>query len=197
MAENGMVEGAMARPLSPLLKLPMEIVNHIATIYLSPSDYKSLRLTARFFGPAMIQLLYRRVYMSKTKLDRDNFFNIAQHPHLATAVRQLVWWELGEDESVFSQVFPEEETHKSNEDGPYNIPNFEELARDAFWLVSKGCARGYSDSHPKEAAKKAQVDTRSVETEFLARRVLAHGDEFGGAKHRYGKRNLVRTPSFR
>jgi hypothetical protein len=106
MMENRAVEGAMDfEALSPLLQLPLEIVNHIATIYLFPSDHKSLRLAARFFGPAMTQLLYRRVYLSKTKLDHDKFFNIAQHRHLATAVRQLVWWSLVKTRASFTKPY--------------------------------------------------------------------------------------------
>ncbi|RKU47105.1 hypothetical protein DL546_003791 [Coniochaeta pulveracea] len=169
--ELGTVVTAMdVEPPSPLLQLPLEIVNHLARTYLFPSDYKSLRLTARFFEPAMIRLLYRRICISKTKLDRDNFFNIAQQPHLATAVRQVVWWELAEDESVFADnPFGEDETLESDQASTYNIPDFEKLARDAFWLVSKGCPRDYAAKHPLEAAIKLYVMSPNSEAQSLAR----------------------------
>jgi hypothetical protein len=141
----------------PLLQLPLEIVNLIAVRYLSPSDYKSLRLTSRLLDSAMIELLFRRVYLSKTKLDCDKFFSIAGHPHLATAARELYWYELAEDETVFTgldaQRKADEMKQKPDEDH-FKIPDLMTLARQAFWLPSEGSSTEYHEAHPKEALKR-------------------------------------------
>ncbi|KAB5578567.1 hypothetical protein GE09DRAFT_1214731 [Coniochaeta sp. 2T2.1] len=87
--------------LPPLLRLPAELVDMVAENYISPSDWKSLRLTCRFLEPSMIRLLFRRVVISKTWLDRHRFLSISRSPRLAYAARELVWYELAEDETVF------------------------------------------------------------------------------------------------
>ncbi|KAB5549767.1 hypothetical protein GE09DRAFT_183345 [Coniochaeta sp. 2T2.1] len=93
--------GYIMASLSPLPRLPAELVDMMAENYLSPSDWKSLRLTCRFLEPSMIRLLFRRVVMSRTWLDRHRFLSISRSPRLAYAARELVWYELAEDETVF------------------------------------------------------------------------------------------------
>lgn len=142
-----------------VFKLPQEIVDQIAETRLSHDDWKSLRLTSHFFNRSMIRLLFRRVYLSKTKLDRESFISISRSPHLATAARELVWYELAEDEEVFEHIessdqrviehiessnqritvwlknskFPLKNLRDETPDGAFEIPPFTTLARDAFW----------------------------------------------------------------
>jgi hypothetical protein len=159
-------------PRPPFLTLPLEIVDLIADNYLTLCDCKSLRLTCHFFEMPMIRPLFRRVVLSKTKLDHDNFFNIASSPTLAAAARELIWYELAEDETVFFAIeedltgnptptskgkaptpipvsdngpLPDSVAEKDldGEDMPHKLPPFSAIARDAFWWTSLGSSQEY------------------------------------------------------
>lgn len=154
----------MTRPTDaspPLLRLPLEILNIIAGRHLSPRDRKALRLTHSSLGPAMVMLLFRRVFLSKTKLDHDSFFNIAQTPRLAVAVRELVWYELAEDATVFQKFEQEmEEQAKSTEqnnprhalDGPFGGPAGVPGIFSGDGADSEPNAEGESGNEDKESA---------------------------------------------
>ncbi|OIW22513.1 hypothetical protein CONLIGDRAFT_220349 [Coniochaeta ligniaria NRRL 30616] len=126
-----MTEAESGLSQSPIRRLPPEIVDQIAESYLSHDDWKSIRLTSRFFDRSMIRLLFRRVFLSKTKLDRDVFLNISRSPHLATAARELTWYELAEDGDVFRDRDLSDYPDQSG--NTFELPPFLTLARDAFW----------------------------------------------------------------
>ncbi|OIW24048.1 hypothetical protein CONLIGDRAFT_122824 [Coniochaeta ligniaria NRRL 30616] len=180
----------------PLLRLPLEIVHHIADENLSPSDCKSLRLTCHFFETSMIRPLFQRVFLSKTKLDRDSFFNIAQSPSLAAAARELIWYELAEDETVFFAIeedaagnpTPNAEEpvvsgisdddahplydsvpteHRDCEDDTLKLPPLSTIARDAFWLTSLGSSQEYRKKQPVKYIEKLEHSRQTTLRDFL------------------------------
>ncbi|KAB5529068.1 hypothetical protein GE09DRAFT_1228803 [Coniochaeta sp. 2T2.1] len=81
----------------PFFALPPELVDEIVK-HLDSGSSKELRSTCRFFSPSTTRTLFRRCILSPTKLDRASFINISRRPHLANAVQELVWYELGHDE---------------------------------------------------------------------------------------------------
>lgn len=64
---------------------------------ISSQDLKSLRLVQKSWTGMATNQLFHRVCLSRLVKDRDVFFNIAKHPHLATIPRMLVWYELESD----------------------------------------------------------------------------------------------------
>ncbi|OIW22512.1 hypothetical protein CONLIGDRAFT_220350, partial [Coniochaeta ligniaria NRRL 30616] len=169
----GTPEGCLPKPA--FLRIPLEIADLIAE-HISHHDCKSLRLTCRFFQPSTIRLLFRSICLSKTKLDRDSFFNISQSPHLAAAVVELIWYELAEDETTF--CWPEDEADElelpenmTNEDGnlPIELPVFFRLAQNAFWWTTKGSSQEFQEEHPMEAIEKAENSRKDVFDDFYPR----------------------------
>ncbi|KAL7619758.1 hypothetical protein AAE478_010300 [Parahypoxylon ruwenzoriense] len=78
--------------------IPAEILCMIFTdISISNDDLKSLRLIGGLWSGVATELLFRRICISRLKMDHDSFFNIVSQPHLANAVRVLVWYEIKND----------------------------------------------------------------------------------------------------
>jgi len=132
----------------------------------------------------MVPRLFRRVAISRTKLDRDRFFNIAQTPTLRCAVQELIWYELAPDESVFfkfeeeteeilldegrylRRYLPAEATSIHGDNAPFDFPPFASLAHNAFWWTPNDYYAGYSKPYPLTRGELAELE-RSREA-FLA-----------------------------
>jgi len=84
--------------------LPSELLTPILRDgSLTADDQKVLRTVCRRFEELISPSLFSRVYISKLKRDRDAFIGIAASPRLAHVPRELVWYELAEDEFFLAQ----------------------------------------------------------------------------------------------
>ncbi|KAE9376526.1 hypothetical protein N431DRAFT_554919 [Stipitochalara longipes BDJ] len=130
--------------------LPGELIQQIFTdACISRDDLKSLRLLCRTVTEEATQLLFYRICLSKLKIDRHAFLNIATSPRLAAAVRVLAWYELAEEEPSLSPLRPRPAANlgATNNDywnHPLRTEDSEEIyrdlvvqARDAFWMPSQ------------------------------------------------------------
>ncbi|KAL1849669.1 hypothetical protein Daus18300_013170 [Diaporthe australafricana] len=86
-----------------LLDLPRELLDKII-INVSQTDLKSLRVTCSKLEDAANPVVFDHICLSKTKKDRRHFFSVATTPHLAMHVKQLTWFEMAEDETVFGET---------------------------------------------------------------------------------------------
>lgn len=136
--------------------LPGELLGQIFTDKcISHKDLKSLRLVCRSTTDHVTYLLFKNIGLSRLKIDREAFLNVAARPHLARAVRVLTWYELAEFlvEWDALQPFP----------GTQSKPGLEELEledteamfsdikiqlRDACWIPSRWPASGYGIRKP-------------------------------------------------
>ncbi|KAM0326734.1 hypothetical protein ACHAQA_006607 [Verticillium albo-atrum] len=84
-----------AFPDASLVSLPAELVDQIL-IHLPTEDVASLRLTSRHLLPIATSTLFRTIHISPLYRDRHTFLRIAACPHLALAVRNVVWYELAD-----------------------------------------------------------------------------------------------------
>ncbi|KXJ97654.1 hypothetical protein Micbo1qcDRAFT_211933 [Microdochium bolleyi] len=80
-------------PASKFRDLPTEILTQIL-LALERPDLKRARLICWHSHGVASRLLFKRVHLSVLKRHRDAFHAIASHPHLATAVVELIWEEL-------------------------------------------------------------------------------------------------------
>ncbi|KAB5549772.1 hypothetical protein GE09DRAFT_1223586 [Coniochaeta sp. 2T2.1] len=161
------VEDVPRRP--PVLGLPVEIVHLIADRYLSSLDCKSLRLSCRFFDAPMVHSIFRRVIISKSLLDRDNFFSIAGKPHLAAAARELIWYELAEDETVFIDLKPGAKA----EEHLVNLPPLSKPVTTVFWWPSQGSSKAYRKESPEDYIEKLSLSRKPALKAFLPRFFIA------------------------
>lgn len=79
--------------MSALQDLPTELLTNIVH-RLAFDDLKSLRFVSRHCNVVCIEHLYRRLHISILRRHREAFNAIVTLPHLATAVREIVWEEL-------------------------------------------------------------------------------------------------------
>ncbi|KAF3811784.1 hypothetical protein GCG54_00014536 [Colletotrichum gloeosporioides] len=97
---------------------PVEIFEAIlADESLTQPDLKALRQTCRLFAFLVTDRLFERIGISRTWRDRKSFLNIAATPHLAKAVRTVVWYELPGNESNL-RLFNGPGRHPHFSDGP-------------------------------------------------------------------------------
>ncbi|KAK2772671.1 hypothetical protein CKAH01_13870 [Colletotrichum kahawae] len=97
---------------------PVEIFEAIlADESLTQPDLKALRQTCRLFAFLVTDRLFERIGISRTWRDRKSFLNIAATPHLAKAVRTVVWYELPGNESNL-RLFYGPGRHPEFSDGP-------------------------------------------------------------------------------
>ena len=127
--------------------LPPELIQQIcADKCISRDDLKSLRLVSRHFTGGATKLLFYRVCLSKLKTDRHAFLNVAARPHLAEAVRVLVWLELTDgDLGIGPHLFHLDNLTRndrtlSSKDGDATEEIYLELiaqVRDALWTTTR------------------------------------------------------------
>ncbi|KAI0453645.1 hypothetical protein F5B21DRAFT_478708 [Xylaria acuta] len=111
-----------------VLRLPYELRLQIASDEtLSRHDLAAMRLVCRRFAAPVASVLFRRVKMSRLRVDRDSFEHIAASDHLARHVRELVWHEL----DLEAWIEPGERAPFRD---PTNLPDFLLITRDS--LVS-------------------------------------------------------------
>lgn len=80
-----------------LLKMPQELLRMVAADpVLTNRDRKQARLACRVLDGAMTPIVFKRVFISRLRVDRDAFLSVAAAPHLAACVEEVVWLELGE-----------------------------------------------------------------------------------------------------
>lgn len=80
-----------------LLGMPQELLRMVAADpVLTNRDRKQARLACRVLDGAMTPIVFRRIFISRLRADRDTFLSIAASPHLAACVEEVVWLELGE-----------------------------------------------------------------------------------------------------
>lgn len=76
--------------------LPAEVLlNVIGDITLTNKDRKNVRLACRQLEPYARTIVFRRLLVSRFRVDRDAFLGVALNPRLAEHVREIVWYELG------------------------------------------------------------------------------------------------------
>lgn len=81
--------------MSAILRFPYELCLQIASDKrLSRDDLAAMRLVCRLFASPAAEILFRRVKISRLKVDKDSLEHIAASEHLAQYVRELVWHEL-------------------------------------------------------------------------------------------------------
>lgn len=90
-----------------LLGMPQELLRMVAADpVLTNRDRKQARVACRVLEGAMTPVVFKRVVISRLRVDRDAFLGVAASPHLAACVEEVVWLELGEFvESVPGQVY--------------------------------------------------------------------------------------------
>lgn len=114
---------------------------------LSQKDHKSLRVVCGKFEEILNPAVFSRVHLSKARVDRMTFYNIASTPKVAAHVQELVWLELAEDESVFMETstdtvprYPGERArvlrNYMHHDNDHTLPDLADLASALFWLPS-------------------------------------------------------------
>lgn len=163
MAEPSVEDISWVEPAHPpFLEVAVEILDLIIE-RLSNRDLKALRLACRSFVPSTTRLLFRSICISKTKLDRENFFNISQAPHLAILVREIIWYELHADETAFCEIEDESrpvlQRGLTGEDNTtaFELPCFSKLARNAFWWPSPQSSIAFREQHTMEAIEKEEL----------------------------------------
>ncbi|KAI8950995.1 hypothetical protein F4801DRAFT_312366 [Xylaria longipes] len=113
--------------MSLILRLPYELCVQVASNKrLSRHDLAAMRLVCRLFAATAASVLFRRVKMSRLKVDGDSFEHIAASKHLAQHVRELVWHEL----DLEAWIAPGEEAPR-----PGNF--YASLDQDDFTLVQE------------------------------------------------------------
>lgn len=141
-----------------LTDLPREVLAEIFSVELSilpRKDILSARLTCRELAQVLTPVLFHTVRISPLIQDRDDFFNIANRPHLACLVRCLVWEELNGDLDALNQ------TSWYNTVPVSEHPFFEDLttnAKSLFWLDLLGST--YEDEDPTIHISQYLQDTR-------------------------------------
>ena len=141
-----------------LADLPVEILTAIhEDDDLEVDDYKSLRLATRIFHAVSTEKIFRTVRISKTKRDWDTFRSIASSPLLARCVKELVWYELLEDDKILCHSQGMEQgcwcESKATEWAPVTAHELAPLAKDIFWLTAAMC-----EERPSEKLMKYQND---------------------------------------
>lgn len=63
---------------------------------LTNRDRKQARLACRVLDGAMTPVVFKRVFISRLRVDCDAFLSVAASPHLAACVEEVIWLELGE-----------------------------------------------------------------------------------------------------
>ncbi|KAK5999234.1 hypothetical protein PT974_01626 [Cladobotryum mycophilum] len=143
---------------------------------ISHDDRKALRLVCRRLSSIATLLLFSRICISKLHADREAFLNVALRPHLARAVRTVVWYELAEDERSFIQV------HRASRNLEYRPRNFMDRGGDEshsesfldklvaqacqmFWLPSEDLQE-YIDEEQERPRKEERAAARkeAIET---------------------------------
>lgn len=135
-----------AAPPVCIMDLPREIMDRVF-VKLSQQDHKSLRVVCGKFEEILNPIVFRRAYISKARVDRMAFWNISSTPKLAVHVKELVWFELAEDESVFietaNDAMPPYRGNRGREladwvqhDNDHFLPDLSDLASTLFWLPS-------------------------------------------------------------
>lgn len=92
-------------------------------------------------------LVFQRAHMSKARVDRLAFSNVSSTPKLAVHVKELVWYELAEDENVFMETaadaMPPYRGTRGREladwvlhDNDNFLPDLADMAAELFWLPS-------------------------------------------------------------
>ncbi|KAJ1337519.1 F-box and leucine-rich repeat protein 2/20 [Microdochium nivale] len=79
--------------MATFLDLPTELLRKVVDS-LAISDLKSLRHVGHHHNAVCIEYIYRQLHMSVLKHHLDAFCAIVARPHLAAAVRELIWEEL-------------------------------------------------------------------------------------------------------
>lgn len=136
--------------------LPGELLGQIYTDKcISHKDLKSLRLVCRSTADHVTNLLFKNIGLSRLKIDREAFLNIAARPHLARAVRVLTWHELAEFVVEWDAVqpFPGAQSKPGLdelelEDTEAMFSDIQVQLRDACWIPSRWPASGYGIGEP-------------------------------------------------
>jgi hypothetical protein len=132
-----------AIPPAYILHLPQELLGRIFS-KLSQGDYKSLRVTCAKFEDILNPIVFRRLHLSKAKKDRAAFWSVTGTPKLAAHVKELVWFELAEDDTVFFETamdpmprLPHDALQISIEhDNTFTLTELANMASTLFWLPS-------------------------------------------------------------
>lgn len=111
---------------------------------LHQEDHKTLRVVCAKFEEILNPIVFQRARISKARVDRLAFWGISSTPKLAAHVKELVWFELAEDESVFMETAhdampryrPQMLRESILHDNYYTLPDLSDLAADLFWLPS-------------------------------------------------------------
>ncbi|KAG6362536.1 hypothetical protein INS49_007628 [Diaporthe citri] len=129
-----------------IMDLPREIMDEVFN-KLSQEDHKSLRVVCGKFEQILNPLVFRRAHISKARVDRVAFCNVASTSRLAVHVKELVWFELAEDENVFietaNDAMPAYHGNRGRQlvdavqhDNSHTLPDLSNLASSLFWLPS-------------------------------------------------------------
>lgn len=63
---------------------------------LTAADRKNVRLTCHTLFPSTTAVSFKRIYLSRFYADLKTFVKMARRPHLAWAIQEIVWFELGQ-----------------------------------------------------------------------------------------------------
>lgn len=167
-----------------LLNLPRELLDKIVG-NLSQRDLKSLRVTCSKLEEVANPVVFEHIHLSRAKKDRRLFFSVAAAPHLAMHVKQLTWFEMAEDENVFSEAALEHLRSDSPDieysdsilpelggslehDITQTLPSLKDMASRLFWLPSTPHSTPHSTTR-WSAPERERIDTRRIR--IIARRV--------------------------
>jgi len=124
--------------MAALAEFPQEVLDTIlSSPDLSHHDRANIRLVNRFFHRAVSPHVFRRIHISCLKTDRDAFLAIANSPHLAPLVKELVWDEVSVEYPP-SRPLPMDLVPVTDRDDETSIPEvlslMERTAQEIPWL---------------------------------------------------------------
>lgn len=96
------------------------------------------------FEEILTPIVFQRIVLSKTRKDRMLFWNFTNTPKLAVHIKELVWYELAEDDSVFTENsndrmprYPHDKLRNAiQHDNAQTLPDLAQMASTLFWLPS-------------------------------------------------------------
>ncbi|KAM0332546.1 hypothetical protein ACHAQA_002830 [Verticillium albo-atrum] len=160
-----------------LTTLPTEVLEQILVDeVLNKTDIKSLRAACRALVPSTTHLLFRQICISKLWSDRHAFLSIAAAPHLAAAVRTVVWYEMAQGQLAVAKLDcgpPNAGRRRSCLDPPYvpEWPFTHEVAmwsRSLFWWPISLVAISYTGSPYKRYIPPDELELLGTVAEQLA-----------------------------